>query len=155
MPEAVRYRNKGTRSGTEMLRNRTEIPDAAMPMPMPTLRLSPTPASFSKFFFFFENKLKKDTSWGLLLPLSRSLLLVLLLVLMLLLVLVLLLILFFDLSASLSDKDCSFRSSTQNCPKKLRKHSSSCRKDYLFAESQAHCTVYDVQFFSFWERIHF
>jgi hypothetical protein len=33
MPEPVRYRNKGTHSGTGMLRYRTEIQDAGMPMP--------------------------------------------------------------------------------------------------------------------------
>ncbi len=32
MPEPVRYRNKGTQSGTGMLRYRTEIQDAGMPM---------------------------------------------------------------------------------------------------------------------------
>ena len=33
IPESVRYRIKGTQSGTRMLRYQTEIPDAGMPMP--------------------------------------------------------------------------------------------------------------------------
>jgi hypothetical protein len=32
----VRYWNKGTQSGTGMLQNQTDIPDARMPMPMPS-----------------------------------------------------------------------------------------------------------------------
>jgi len=33
MPEPFRYRNKGTQSGTGMLRYRTEMQDAGMPKP--------------------------------------------------------------------------------------------------------------------------
>jgi hypothetical protein len=48
LPEPVRYRNKGTQSGTGMLRYRTEIQDAGMPMqvastsmPMPSYGYEP------------------------------------------------------------------------------------------------------------------